>query len=273
MALALTTRLNTKLLDSTSGTVSVTTPSPFTPSDSSLLVVVVGLLGLHSPGGDVPATASSTLSGGSLTWTKRVSGNTGDIDTFYGGLHEIWTAPVTTGASMTLTWANSGDQIGASDATRVALQVFDLTGYDTSTPTGGTASDTTLGTSGSGPLTLSGAPASDSVVIASRYINQNGTTNITATAGSGWSEIYDHDAVSGSEGYACLETQQRTGSTSTSVSWVEINANAQAVFGEAIGLALEIKAAAVGGDEEDALSGSASTAGHGTASPVFSIGL
>jgi hypothetical protein len=243
--------LNTKLLDSANGTLSVTSGS-FTPQSNSLLVVVIGVMACTDASGPpVIDTANSSLSGGSLTWTRRIGVNSGGMSFSYSRCLEIWTAPVGTAASMTLNWTNTFDQgtFATTEATRVAVQAFSYTDYDTGTPTGATCSDSTLSTSGTGAMTLSGSPASSSWVVLAREINQDGTTDITATpdTGGGFAEIYDVPAVTGSEGYACMETQERTGSTSTSVEWDDINANAQTVFGEAIGVGLEIKASGGGG--------------------------
>jgi hypothetical protein len=268
MALSIATHLNTKILDSTDGSISVTTGS-YTSVNNSLLVAVVGVLTNDTSTSSNIATANSAMTG----WTKRVSIDQAEFDAAYSGCLEMWTKAVATGGSETATWTNSvTTTAGSFDPVRVAFQIFSLTGYDTGTPTGATATDSTLGTSGTGALTLSGSPATSSMVIAARMIHQNGTTNITGTPGSGWTEIYDHDTVAGSEGYACLNTQQRTGSTSTAVAWTEINANGQSAFGEAVGLALEI-VAATGGDVSAALTSSVATTGRGTPPPVISIEL
>ena len=263
--------VNTKVLHSTDGAISATIPS-FTPQANSIVCVVVHVLCVGASAPDVIAHANSSLTGG-LTWTKRVGVDGGAMSFNYSMCTEFWTAEVGGSPSaIAPVWSNTiASASGTNDAARVAFHVFSRTGYDTGSPIGANASDATLGTSGTGAMTLSGAPATSSYVYAARGIAQDGTTDITATAGSGWTEVYDVATVTGSDGYACLETQERTSSTSTSVAWTEINANSQAVFGEALGVAIEIKMASSGVDV--AMSGSSSTVGIGTQSPVFSIGL
>ena len=268
--MARSNHINTKVLDSTDGSISATVPS-FTPQANSIVVIAVHCLQFGDAVTDVIGHANSGLTGG-LTWTKRIGVDSGPMGTNFSMCAEFWTAEVGGSPSaIAPVWTNSVNSRSSNDAARVAFQVFSQTGYDTGSPIGATASDATLGTSGTGAMTLSGAPASSSYVYAARGIAQDGTTDITATPGSGWTEVYDVATVTGSEGYSCLETQERTGSTSTSVVWTEINANAQAVFGQALGVAIEIKMASSGVDV--AMSGSASTVGIGTQSPVFSIGL
>jgi len=263
--------VNTKVLYAVAGAISATVPS-FTPQANSIVVIVVHCIGLGNSVADLVATANSGLTGG-LTWTKRIGVDSGAMGFAYSMCAEIWTAEVGGSPSaIAPVWSNSVNSSSNLDNARVAFQVFSRTGYDTGSPIGATASSATLGTSGTGAMTLSGAPASSSYDYAARGIAQeDGTTDITATPGSGWTEVYDVATVTGSEGSACLETQERTGSTSTSVAWTEINANAQAVFGQALGVAIEIKMASSGVDV--AMSGSSSTVGIGTQSPVFSIGL
>lgn len=238
--------LNTKLLHSSDGAPSVTSGS-ITTVDNSLLVVSLAAMSVGNSATDNYSTANSTLSGGGLTWTKRVAVNDDGTKGFnYTSLQEIWTAPVTTGASITLTWSNTLNTSGSGDATRVTLHVFYFTGHH-ATPTGATCSTIAL-SDPLGGMTLSGAPASTSTVILAREIEADATTDITATpdTSGGFTELYDVPAVSGSEGYACLQAQYRTGSTSTAVEWDDINANSIAVFGSPMGLGLEIVAAAGG---------------------------
>lgn len=92
----------------------------FTPADGSLLVCCINCD--ESPGPNVV-----TPSGGSLTWTERVSRGQADATE---GLASIWTAPVVTGASMTVTLTRtSGD---AGSARRVSGKVYIVTGQHAS---------------------------------------------------------------------------------------------------------------------------------------------
>lgn len=160
------------------GTETATTVTgSFTPPNNSLLVV--GVCGLNS----IQDTNSSnfTVSGGGLTWTSRLFSNSVN-----GGNHQwvgVYTAPVTTGVSMTVTATASS---GAYD---VVVAVVAYTGYDTSTPIGVTGSNS-WDAAQSGTLTynLSGTPAGTSEVIA---LYNALTPTSTMAAGTGWTNQYN----------------------------------------------------------------------------------
>lgn len=235
MALALTNRINTKIAD-TAGAISVATAS-FTPSNSSLLCVI---LTITCDTGAV--NANTTVSGGSLTWTKRLAID--DSGSGYNTTLEFWTAPVATGASMTVTVANTANAATGSDHTRVSIKVFDFTGYDTGSPVGATASTAATWSDGAQSLTLSANPASASYVMAARAFVEDAANDVTATHGTGWTELSDNFVLAGSEGYACLQAQYRTGSTSTTVGWDDVNVEGLGLFaGLSSAIAIEIKEA------------------------------
>ena len=176
------------------------------PSANSLLVIVVCCVVV---GAGIPGELD-TPTGGSLTYTRRhqKSFNNGIS---IGATYEMWTAPVETPpASLTLTFQEStGKSIFTWNA-----QVFDFTGYDTTTPIGTTGSDDALEDAGS--FNLDATPAASSIVVASRYTIPADGSGQTATPATGWTEIYDQQpASSGSS----LQTQYRGSSTSQSVDW------------------------------------------------------
>ena len=72
--------------------------SAFTPPNNSLIVVYGGAM---DPVGAVNFDDDLTMAGGGLTFTKAVS-EEGGAATAFAIAGAIWTAPVTTGASMTL---------------------------------------------------------------------------------------------------------------------------------------------------------------------------
>lgn len=102
----------------------------FTPPDSTVLVACLISNGT-SPNNT--GTPTFSCSGGSLTWTKRAE----RIDTDTGSPQEggaaIYTAPVTTGASMTVTGGNGG-----TTDEQIAVKVYALTGCDLASPVGAT---------------------------------------------------------------------------------------------------------------------------------------
>jgi hypothetical protein len=75
------------------------TSGSFTPPNNSIILLCV--VADTSTGVDL----AMAVSGGSLTWTNQVERDGGEDN---GGHTSIWTAPVTTGASMTITATASG---------------------------------------------------------------------------------------------------------------------------------------------------------------------
>jgi hypothetical protein len=72
-----------------------------------------------------------------------------------------------------------------------------------------------------GSMTLSAAPTTDDFTVACRILFPTGSTDPSATPGSGWAESYD---TTGTGGYGGFETQWRPdGSTSATVVWVDVN--------------------------------------------------
>ena len=130
--------------------------SSFTPANNSLLVVTV-----HAISADSATDPVVSVSGGSLTWTRQKRACTNDP---LGMLVEIWTAPVSTGASMTVTVDVSDTYIFSGEST--GFSVTEITGYDTGSPVGLTA-ETATHASHSGVLNLSlgGTTASSSIVL------------------------------------------------------------------------------------------------------------
>lgn len=212
------------------GTASYSTAS-FTPPNSSLLAAVVG----GADSSDISGSDFS-CSGGGLTWTLR-----GTVQVNGGGSYwskiQIFTAPVVTGASMTVTVDH------ANNINIWAVHVMSWTGYDPGTPTGATGSDTAL--EDAGQFNLSASPASTSEVLAARFLVPNESAPEAATPGTGWTEIFD-TATPTSDGWGGLETQARGGSTSSSVDWTDTTVGTTAFSN--IGLAVEIIAASGGGD-------------------------
>lgn len=232
MALTRTTRGSASGGSSPSG--GDLTTSAFTPSNNSLLVVAFG--GIRE---DVLATdpqSTAGVSGGGWTWTKRIGVNHDPAG--WTTWVTIWTAPVSTGASMQVSATNDNQMNGTW------LSVVEYTGYDTGSPIGASVTNTRTATSGSWSSNLSAAPSIDSEVFAAVGADNWGTeggVNII-TVGTGWTEIHDFLDV-GTETHG--QTQVRGGSTSLAVLWNEVDADSDTGGGGGgLMAALEIKAAA-----------------------------
>lgn len=207
------------------------TTASFTPPDSCLLGVA--LEAIENGGTGTLITNLTVADSVGLTWTQRINAVTGS-----GGFDTvtcIYTAPVGTGVSMTITFG-----AGALNVGEYAVTVMAWTGYDATTPVGATGSNfkTTgfVGPPDPGTLTLSGAPAATSDVFASVGMDKSvaGTT-----PGSGWTEIHDFHNTD----WGGMESQVRGGSTSTSVDWVDLRPGGGALFNYAA-VAVEVKEAA-----------------------------
>lgn len=227
----------TNLVNTLSSSVATTTTSSFTPSDNSLLVVFVG--GVQDGEGD--PTADTLVTGGGLTWTKRLT--LWQEDQNYDGWGtwiNAWTAEVTSGSSMTVSGGTSDTQDG------VWVSVTEFTGYDTSSPIGASATQPRSYTQGPLSFTLSASPASDSYVIAGVTLNNwQDSSGSATTPGTGWTQLWEGDNRTARETWG--HVQDRTASTSDIVLWNEVDAipgTPPPNSGSAVAAAIEIKAAA-----------------------------
>ena len=135
---------------------------------------------------------------------------------------------------------------GARNAWEYHVHVIAHTSYNTGSPTGATASNGNAGTNGALTLTLSGAPATDSEVVAALFKSNGGGgpgSNMTSAPGTGWTELYDTGEVDSGDEFQ--QSQIRGSSASTSVDWNDIN-DSTGTVSKSIAAALEIKAAAGG---------------------------
>jgi hypothetical protein len=210
--------------------------SSFTPSNNSLLVVIASFQG------DVATAGTSSISGGSLTWNKELESSVqyfGGSAPNYWGRTTCWTAPVgTSPGSMTVTCSHTQTP-SSGDRSTIMITVFEFTGYNTSSPVGATASNTTAADAGL-TLTLSASPASDSYVLYWRFREDNSTVSTGATPNSAWTEEYDINSPTA--GYSDLWVSSRTGSTSTSCVCDDTSTNASASSWLRHSFAIEIKA-------------------------------
>lgn len=198
------------------------TTSSFTPSNNSLLVAIAGLI--ENAGTTDPSGALTVTDSAGLTWTARA--NAGAATTWATGIR-VWTAPVTTGASMTVSF-----DCGTRNSYQYFGAIFDYTGYDSGSPVGVTGSDGAIAFDGADSITLSGTPAADSEVIGAIYKDNGGTS----TEGTGWTELAD--IINGNQS---MYVQSIVGLGSTSVPWVDTS---EPTATKIVGVAVEIKAGA-----------------------------
>jgi hypothetical protein len=203
------------------------TTSAFTTRNSSLQVVIGAAMADGVAGGFTGASITGATSGPSLT----AIGNTGAPPSWYYGLR-AWYAQVATGASTTLDL-----DCGATSIISYGAVVLDFTGHDTTTPIVGFVASTDSDGNGTlaSPLTLGATPTVDDYIVAVTMVQLSAGDN-SVTPGSGFTELYDATENS----WWGFQVQTRTGTTSTSVDWVDLSATGTPV--DAVVFAFIVKA-------------------------------
>lgn len=161
--------------DNVGGTGNVVTAS-FTPPANCRLVAVVQSMRDSST---TSYKASTTVSGGSLSWNQDAAEDDGD----WVQCTEIWTAEVGgSPSSMTVTWSSGGLDMYLVHLTVYAVQL------DGAAPTVGlAAAGSDASTSGSVSLSLGGTTGADSLIIGAAMATESPASEITV--GSSWTEI------------------------------------------------------------------------------------
>lgn len=170
------------------------TSGAFTPPDNSVVVAAVAFMedsGTTDPTGDV------SLSGGGLTWTKQQTAAA--IGAWTGGV-AIWTAPVATGTSMSVTV-----DCAARNIYRYVCSVVAYTGADTAV--GGKAKLDTGPVNGAATMNLDAEPQNGSEIFAALMSD----TGSGSAPGSGWTEIHDVQTL----GDTGIQTQVRSATAGT----------------------------------------------------------
>jgi hypothetical protein len=140
----------------------------FTSESNSLLVLVI----LTIPNNNGP-TPDPTVTGGGLTWTQQARYQGGGA---YGLNSLIYTAPVTTGASMNASVVFSEQQEWQG------LAVYGVTNYNVASPVGGTLATGGGSRSGAWRNYLSSTPSPTSIIIGGVC----GDSGLTITPGPSW---------------------------------------------------------------------------------------
>lgn len=236
MAFALTSRIS-----DTGGTAGQSkTTASFTPAANSLLVVVA------SAQRENHATAQtwSISDSASLTWTSRATST--NITGNFGGGIQVWTAQVgASPASMTVTV----DPWSTAVTGWIGLEVFDITGHDTSStfPQAATTNTTTsTGNSVSLTVTLGSSPTNGNLVLG-LFTGQNDASGAFASI-TGFTQL---SAPSGTFNH--IGVWYRSDTTSTGITQSDLG---QTVNWGA-GVAMEVKSAS---SDTNADAGSASAA-------------
>lgn len=206
------------------------TSSSFTPINSSLLVIKIYA---QDDSGAAFAAADLALNSNTagLTFTLR----TEVVNTSaYGGGIRTYTAPVTTGVSMTI-------NVGTATRPYAMLNAYAYcyTGYDTASPIGLTLQSTAGPSSGAWSPSLGGTTAATSEVLAGVIgIINSGTGSYTP--GTGWTELFDELKTD----YVIWQGQYEANSAISTVDWADLSA-AGGYYINPMAVAIEVKAASI----------------------------
>lgn len=222
------TTLHTQNSTGGHGTGGFTTNS-FTPSNDVLLVVIAFAV-TETDGAMTGSDLTITDSAG-LTWTSRAA--TSACPGWANGIR-IWTAPVVSGASMTVTV-----DCGAYNVHTYRVEVYSYSNYSTSTPVGATATGTDDDGDGPASMTLSEAPLTSSEVISAVVVSMNGSGTYSAVpvSGGGWTELFDSLIE---DSWMGCQTMVRSNSDSSSVQWDDLQNGTGPVIGATMA-AIEVR--------------------------------
>jgi hypothetical protein len=235
-------------------TASVTTftTASITPGTNCLLVLMYGgVIDINGPT-EFGSSDTVTSSGSGPSWTNRA--NPAAAGGNFQSSATCWSATIggSDPGSFTVTIdPPSADPIGC-----LGYAIYKITGHDTSTPFGGKVATQNQAGNGAVTATLDAAPASGDVTLALSVVDTD-ASGTGATFGSSFG-TWTEDAEGAGTNDVGWNVGQRTGSTSTSVEWTDVNTGSATTFSSAQ-TAIVIKVAAGGG-------------GDGTATPAV-IGL
>lgn len=205
--------------------------SSFTPTNGALVVAIIFASGENDDGlegTDITHSNSLSLATTAITHTTSSPGYGYGIRAFrFTG----------TGASMTIT-----ADAGAFNVHKYRISVYEYTGHDTSTPIGGIGTGSDANGTGAASLTLNATPASTSDTLAFCLTTLATANSGAVTPGADFSELFDTNE----NAWQLFQGQGRTGSTSTTVAWVDVNTGPATGVGAAM-LAFEVKEAAAAG--------------------------
>lgn len=225
MAIVRTQKAN---VDVTSSTTSSWTSDSFDVNENDLLVVVVTWQKVGSSYSEPEWSVSSS----GMTFTRPIG--IGNGDTWAPPIIEVYYDFVPSSGSRTVT-VNAG-----SKSHNGSVHVFSYSGVNTVDPVRQTKETTTTTTNGAYSYDLDAAPLETSEILA--ILVSDGYDIYGVAPGTGWTEIYDGYYSGEAPSYGAEQLQYRTGSTSTSISYDDVNVNNASPYGDVVIAALEIRA-------------------------------
>jgi hypothetical protein len=219
------------------------TTASITPGANCVLVLLMG-------GVQDAANTNSLFSGGSVTQHTVVSSGSGptwtkqtfsDPPANFDSHAAVWTAVI--GGSDPGSFTVTIDFPDSRAAGMFAYSIHKSTGHDTGTPFGGKIATNAEAGNGAVTATLDAAPATDDHTIALSVVDTDGSgTGATfGTSFGTWTETAEGNGTN----EVGWNTGYRTGSTSTSVEWTDVNTGSATTFTSAQA-AIVVKAAAGG---------------------------
>lgn len=206
------------------------TPAGFTPGAGVKLEIKLWAM---SNSNDALAGSDLTVAITGLTFS--VLHQTVDTDSAgWGYAMKAWLSSVTPSGALSVTF-----DAGTFNVQNYWYQIDAISG-EAASPLGATAKGSDADGEGPLSLTLSAAPAADSIVVAMATVAHDNTVG-GIDPGSGWTE----EGNVARNGWGDVQCQRRTGSTSTAVDWADLNNGGTTPLG-GCGMAFEIKAAATG---------------------------
>lgn len=173
------TEVTPEKIDTNAGSATFVDSATFTPANNSLLVAFVGYR----------SDVVLTVTGGSLTWTKRAASEASAV----GRTIEIWTAPVVTGASMAIKSSWSAAPIGWG------VCYFQVTGHNVSAPVVQSSVSKFTNSGTTVPYSFASALNRNNAYMISGLLTGDETPN--AVPPTGWTEIMDGGHASPNNGY------------------------------------------------------------------------
>ena len=189
---------------------------PFTPATGSILVAAVEVGFTSTAGTWDPTIADDNGDGG--TWTQRASVSAAGGWT--SGIR-VWTRPVVTGASMSVSFDQGAVDVGGG----YAVSIIEYNGQDSGTPQFGATAKTAAAVDGADSVTLTATPALGDHALGFLGREMN-TGTATSTEGATFTELQDFTTSAGSG----MQSEVRTASTSTTVDWADLNTAGGDVF-------------------------------------------
>lgn len=222
------------------------TSASITPGTDCALVCLIGAVDDQVLGGayDLLTSSSMSSSGSGPTWTLRTNAAP---SVQYEAQAGVFTAVIggSSPGTFTVSWNANPAAGGATEVGAYAYAIYKVTGHDTGTTFGGKIAYDANAGNGAASVTLDAAPASADITLAMSFADEDdasGGYGAAFDSGSGtWTENYDGTSLTAR---CAWNVGQRTGSTSTTVSWTDVNTGPHTYESAQVAIVVKASAAA-----------------------------